>query len=297
MIVFNGSTGGLGRFFAAAAERRGLIAYALQARLESREDLRSELHALSSPSSTVTLLQMAARVSVPACEADEAGTFRTNVGDCRDTVLDFAAWAKSRTLSPRVVYVSSGHVYAALPHGERTSELAPTAPRSVYARSKLAAEQELQNHAASAGYQLTIARVFGLIAPSQPANYLLPGLLRRVRSGELAGIPGLDNFRDYLDARDVCDALLDLAARDAGQAPLGTVNVCSGDGVSVRAILSEVAAVLRPSEAESLLRQATAAVGRPDDVPWLVGDPSKMSAAFGRSVRQRSLRDTIVDAA
>ena len=297
MIVFNGVSGSLGRFFSGAAQRRGLAPHALRARLEDRAGLRSELAQLPSIGEAATLVQMAARVSVPACEADPEGTQRCNVIDCRDTVLDFAAWAKARGATARVIYVSSGHVYASQPVGARANEETLTLPRSVYARSKLAAEQELQSHASPASFGLVVARVFGLIAPSQPAHYVLPGLLRRVRERNLQGVPGLDYVRDYLDARDVCDTLLDFISSDAGQNAQGIFNVCSGEAVTLRAIVAEIAAVIAPSEAKALAALATAAEGRADDVPWIVGDPSKLTATLGHGARRKSLSETIVDAA
>src|SRR5439155_15956129 len=129
-------------------------------------------------------------------------------------------------LAPRVVYVSSGHVYAAAQPGIRLTEHHPVAPRTVYARTKLAAEQALAERARARGCALIIARVFGLIAPRQPAHYVLPGLIRRVSEGRLEGVPGLSYYRDYLDSRDVCDVLIALAAQ-AGAEPT-VVNVCSG---------------------------------------------------------------------
>jgi GDP-4-dehydro-6-deoxy-D-mannose reductase len=296
MILFNGATGSLGRFFSGTAGQRGLSVQALRSRLEDRAGLRRELAELPSPQGIATLVQMAARVSVPSCEADPEGALRTNVLDCTDTVLDFAAWANERGAVARVVYVSSGHVYATQPPGALANEMTPTAPRSVYAQSKLAAEQTLAERARGAGFDLTIARVFGLIAPQQPSNYVLPGLLRRVRERNLSGVPGLDYVRDYLDARDVCDALLDLIATEREQNVPHVFNVCSGEPVSLRSIVTAIAALLAPDEAEVIAAQVTAAEGRQDDVPWIVGDPSKLIAALGHGARKRSLSETIRDA-
>jgi nucleoside-diphosphate-sugar epimerase len=140
-----------------------------------------------------------------------------------------------------------------------------------------------------------IARVFGLLAPGQPANYVLPGLIARVREGRLTDVPGLDMTRDYLDARDVCRDLLAL-----GLAPLPTgarvVNVCSGEPTTIRELL---AAVLRasgdPDPAERA-RAATAAPGRADDTRWLVGDPSAFVRLTGLAPRSITLLETARDA-
>ena len=187
----------------------------------------------------------------------------------------------------------------------RATEVHPVGPRSVYANTKLRAEEALAAMARTRASPLIIARVFGLFAPRQPSNYLLPGLIRRVRQRELAGIPGLDFARDYLDSRDVCDHLLTLSThgRDAetpgperGQCDVvETVNVCSGQPTTPRDLIERVIAVAAPLERDTLLSQLSAAPGRADDVPWIVGDPSKLSRLVGEP-RLRSIDQTVRDA-
>lgn len=249
------------------------------------------------PDRDPVLIQMAARVSVPACEADPEGTHRLNVTSTLDTVGDFVAWARGMSLRPSVVYVSTGHVYAEHPTGHRITEDAPTAPRSVYATTKLRAEEGLRRSAEDLGFDIIIARVFGLIAPTQPANYLLPGLIGRVRDGRLAGIPGLTFVRDYLDARDVCEDLLSLAAQSGTslQGPR-VINVCSGRGVSIHDMLELIVRLVRPALAEELMAQASEAPGRPDDIAWIVGDPAAFVDLTGKQPQAIPLAQTVEDA-
>ncbi len=124
---------------------------------------------------------------------------------------------------------------------------------------------------------------------------MLPGLIRRVREGQLRGIPGLSYVRDYLDARDVCENLLALSHLNAvwrGE----VVNVCSGDGVTLRELLREVVRVLRPAEEDELMREAVEAPGRADDVPWIIGDPTRFVALTSEHPRRITLRDTVHEA-
>jgi GDP-4-dehydro-6-deoxy-D-mannose reductase len=297
MIFYNGSTGSLGFYFAGALERQGLRGFALRSRLGDAEGTLRELrHAgATAEEGDTALVQMAARVSVPECERDPEAAFRTNVEQTAATAGVFLDWAASRGLRPRVVYVSTGHVYAAQPQAKRATEVDPTAPRSVYARTKLQAESTLRMLCAERQAPLWIARVFGLLAPRQPPHYVLPSLIRRAREGSLRGIPGLDFRRDYLDARDVCDCLVHLALA-LPPSPATVLNVCSGRPVAIRDLLAEIAAALQPGREAELLQQATAAEGRPDDVPWIVGDPARFVALVGRDPQQRTLHRTVSDA-
>lgn len=296
VILYNGASGSLGRYLEPALARRQLHGYALAARLEDRAGCRRELASLE-PDTDPVLLQLAARVSVPACEADPKGALKTNVTDTVDTVRDFVRWAQARSLRPRVLYVSSGHVYDEHHAGVRITEDGPTRVRSVYARSKLLAEKELGSLAATRGFGLVIARVFGLIAPRQPEHYLLPGLIRRAREGRLGEVPGLSNVRDYLDARDVCDDLLALCGLDWPEQWHGeVVNVCSGLGSTILEVLQETVRACRPAEESELLARVTEAPGRRDDIPWIVGDPSRFMALTGEPPLKIPLAVTVRDA-
>ena len=294
MIVYNGASGGLGRYLAASLSGLEEPSHALAARLEDQSGLAAELNLLDA-GGAVTFIHLAARVSVPACESDPSGAYSTNVYLARATVGNVVDWALRRGASAKVIYVSSGHVYAAQPEGTRLSEHAPLGPRSVYAQTKLAAEQELLALASKRGVPIIIARVFGLLAPHQAPNYVLPALIERAKNGDLKGIPGLDFARDYLDARDVCENLALVASApwpDTSQ----VVNVCSGVAVRIRELLRAVLAEVNPNRADEAARQAIAAPGRSDDIRWLVGDPSLFSRLTGNLPQRTPLSRTVADA-
>ena len=294
MILYNGASGGLGRYLAEPLHRAGVPAHALAARLEDQQGLAAELSRLD-PDSAVTLIHLAARVSVPACEADPSGAYNTNVTLARQAVATVVEWAHRCGAPARVLYVSSGHVYAAQPDGSRLGEDAPTLPRSVYAQTKLAAEQELQALTSGQGVPMVVARVFGLLAPRQAPNYVLPALVRRVRAEELDAIPGLDFTRDYLDARDVCEDLRLLASAPWPDSSV-VVNVCSGVPVTIRELLLGVLREVFGDRADELARKVTAAPGRPDDVRWLVGDPSRFVGLTDNPPQRIPLSRTVADA-
>ncbi|MHB8458932.1 MAG: NAD-dependent epimerase/dehydratase family protein [Candidatus Limnocylindrales bacterium] len=294
MILYNGASGGLGRYLAGPLSGLDEPSHALTARLDDQFELAAELSHLD-PHGAVTFIHLAARVSVPACESDPSGAYNTNVLLARATVATVLEWASRRGAIARVIYLSSGHVYAAQPDGFRVAEDAPTLPRSVYAQTKLAAEQELRSLASTRDMPFLVARVFGLLAPRQAPNYVLPALIERARTGDLDGIPGLDFARDYLDARDVCQDLLLLAAAPWLDTSL-VVNVCSGVAVTIRELLRAVLGEVDPKGATDAARRATAAPGRPDDVRWLVGDPSAFSRLTGYLPQRIPLSRTVADA-
>jgi nucleoside-diphosphate-sugar epimerase len=283
----------LGRYLRDAISQAGLSGHALVSRLEDQDALSVELRDVPSVSD-VTFVHLAARVSVPACEADPDGAYRTNVSDALRTLETVSAWARDRGAPLNAILVSTGHVYAAAEVGRRLDEASGVAPRSVYASTKLAAERLLCKMASDTGTPLLIARVFGLVAPRQAPNYLLPSLIHRVRTGDVGAIPGLDSVRDYLDARDVCADLMALALVPVWGNQV--VNVCSGTGVSIRDVLACVAAEVDPKHADQLMHRATAGKSRPDDIPWLVGDPTRFRAMTRTDPQRITLTDSVAAA-
>lgn len=294
MIIYNGASGGIGRYLGPCIADRGLEGRPLASRLEDQDALATELAELRA-TGEVTFIHLAARVSVPACEADPVAAHRINVELAAETARRVFDWASGQSVSVRMVYVSSGHVYAAGAEGVRLSEDAPLGPRSVYARTKLHAEEMLSALSDEAAMPMRIARVFGLVAPRQQAGYVLPSLVERVRTDRLDVIPGLDFSRDYLDARDVCEAILDLAGAEWTTGSR-VVNVCSGVPVTIRELLAAVVRAWTPAIDPAVVDTALAGPGRPDDVRWIVGDPSRLEALTGRATRRTPLATTVADA-
>jgi GDP-4-dehydro-6-deoxy-D-mannose reductase len=299
-VLYNGSTGSLGQYFGASLQKLGIEGQALSSRLEDSGALVQELGLTQetlSPTVPVLLVQMAAMVSIQACEENPSEAFKTNVTDTIETVKAFVCWARQYKASPAVAYVSTGHVYKAPSERKPLTESHAVAPRSVYAKTKFEAEEGLKELSGKLDFGLVIVRVFGLIAPRQPLHYVLPGLIRRVQTGALANIPGLDYCRDYLDARDVCDALARLSTIAASKAARpDVVNICSGKEVSIRHLVEEIIVAMQPNKQQEMLSRLSAGSGRPDDIPWLVGNCDHFEALTGRHPQQIGIAQTVRDA-
>lgn len=296
-LLYNGRTGGLGRHMEGALQATDLQSHALKARLEDTKGLLEELNALDlPPSSPVTLVQMAALVSVPKCEENPARARKINVTDTLATITAFSRWACEKKLKARVFYVSSGHVYAPKKQGEKIMETDPLAPKSVYAQTKLEAEEAIRDFGIkNSDPEIFIGRVFGLIGIDQPENYVLPGLIRRVENQDFSNIAGLDYVRDYLDTRDVCRHIVNLCLLDWKKARLAEdniINICSGKPVSIQDLL---VSIMREKglKHEDIRSKITKAPGRPTDNPWILGDPSRLKDVTKKSLQEIPLEKTI----
>ena len=155
-----------------------------------------------------------------------------------------------------VVLASSGAVYGAQPglSDGRLVESQPVAPMSVYACTKVLAEQLLRTHAARTGCTGAVLRFANVVgrwpgATAPRAGHLLPNALAAAFNGTVLTVNGDDlptvdgtAVRDYVHVADVVNACL-TAADWASVQPWGTVttlNIGSGEGHSVHTVAAEV---------------------------------------------------------
>jgi hypothetical protein len=115
-------------------------------------------------------------------------------------------------------------------------------------------------------------------------------MIRGALQREFHDVPGLDYARDYLDARDVCrdlGALLQLDPSSSG--------IVSGIPTTIRHLLRLVASAI-DANLQDLTDGLTSGIGRPDDVRWVVGDPSRFVRLTSASPGQIPIERSVVDA-
>jgi len=179
----------------------------------------------------------------------------------------------------RLLFVSSGDVYggsAADAPPRRESD--PPCPPNVYAATKAAGEVAVRL-AVERGLDACVARPFNHTGPGRPPLYVEASFaqqlvqIERGRREPVLRVGNLDAIRDFSDVRDVVAAYLVLLERGArGE----TYNVCSGRGLSIRALLAHLIArsTARPEVRVDPERFRALPAGR----VALVGDPARIRA-------------------
>ncbi len=120
-----------------------------------------------------------------------------------------AALAASLPTAPRLLLVSSSHVYAPVdPAHPVVDEAAPVGPLQGYGKTKIAAEQVLRDAMKTDGLFAIIARTFNHAGPRQDAQLMVPQWCRQIVAGGEGPIRvyNLDTFLDLSDVRDVVRA-------------------------------------------------------------------------------------------
>lgn len=178
----------------------------------------------------------------------------------------------------RVLVPGSATVYAA--SSEPISEDGPIAPANPYAISKLAQEQLALRAIEEDGLDLVVTRSFNHTGPRQAPDFVAPSMAKQIaliERGELEPVikvGNLDAQRDVTDVRDVVRAYA--ALMQSGRTGV-VYNVASGVARSIRSILD---ALVSRSKVPVTIEVDQARM-RPNDVPVVVGNYSRLNAATG----------------
>lgn len=185
---------------------------------------------------------------------------------------------KRAGMSCRMLITGSSNVYAS--SAAPLTEDAPIAPSSPYALSKLAQEQLGLRAGPEDGIDVVLTRSFNHIGARQNPAFAASGMAKQIASIERGALEpvikvgNLDAQRDITDVRDTVRAYVLLAEHGVP----GTIyNVASGIGRSMREVLDGLISRARvPVRVETDPSRL-----RPNDVPVLVGDASRLRRITG----------------
>ncbi len=118
-------------------------------------------------------------------------------------VLEFA-----RTIPnlEKFIFMSSNEVFGPAMHDVNYSELDRLNPYSPYSGTKAAAEQLCASYFNTYKMPISIVRTMNVFGERQTARRFFPVVIRKILDGEEINI--FDNFRTYIHAEDVADAIM-----------------------------------------------------------------------------------------
>jgi NDP-hexose 4-ketoreductase len=205
---------------------------------------------------------------------------------------------------PRLIHLGSVHEYSPAPPGGRVTEEQPTAPVTAYGRSKLlGAQAVLRASGGASGFHGVVLRIATVTGPGAPRGSLL-GMVAHHLAGaaaarEAGAEPGplelapLLAHRDFVDVRDVADAVVATACAPTADVAGRVLNIGSGEAVDTRDLVARLIA-LSGTRVEVVERPGLA-VAR-TDVRWQRLDISRAARLLGWRPRrglEESLRDLL----
>ena len=242
----------------------------VQARLVDITDNEAIRAAMSADEPTM-LYHLAAVTHLGDCQANPTHAFRVNT------------WSTLKLLEAmpegcRAVFASTCHVYGP-PSTLPISEKHPTTPDSVYAESKLKAEEG----ALDLNRDVVIARAFHHTGPGQSSRYVLADWADQIRNGASSiSVGDLSLKRDFTDVRDIVGGYIHLMKHGTK----GEVyNLCSGVAPELGTFLSWLIGN------QSIQARPDPKRFRDKDIPEFRGCPAKVESLGW--ARQFEMRETL----
>lgn len=256
-VLVTGATGFIGRALVRRLEAEGRRVIGLGTADGDIADARTLARFGGAPPSHV--FHLAGRTFVPESWTDPAAFYRTNVLGTLNVLELCRRSNASLTLASAYVYGKPDRLPVA--------ETAEPRPNNPYCHSKAVAESVCHYYAEAFGVRAAVARIFNVYGPGQDERFLIPAVLRQVRSEPQIRVKDLKPRRDYVHLDDVVEALVRIELRCPAWA---VFNVASGTSHSVGDIiaLAQKAAGMAKLVVEE--REE-----RPNEIQDVVGDISK----------------------
>jgi UDP-glucose 4-epimerase len=304
-VLVTGGAGYIGSTIATALEAAGHVPVILDSLLTGRPEFLSDRAFYHGDIADAALLgeiiadhpdigctiHCAARIIVPESVREPYAYYRDNV--TKSLQLFHRLCELDR---PRVVFSSSGSLYAMVP-GFEVNEESPLGPASPYARTKYVMEMALTDLCAAGDLRAIILRYFNPIGsdpnfrsgghdkvPSHALGQLVAAALGEIDAFTITGVehPTRDGtgIRDYIHVWDLARAHVAAveqfdAVLSAEAAASTVINLGSGAGVTVREL---VAAFERVWGAEVPVREAPP---RPGDAVGAYANADKAARLLG----------------
>jgi GDP-4-dehydro-6-deoxy-D-mannose reductase len=135
-------------------------------------------------------------------------TYDVNVGG----TLNLFEALRELKIRPRIVHVSTAHVYRSIETEVGLSESSPLHLLTPYATSKFMCEALATQYFEAFGFQMMIVRPFNHIGPGQPTGFVCSDFARQIASIKLGQadpvlyVGDLTPVRDFTDVRDTVEA-------------------------------------------------------------------------------------------
>jgi UDP-glucose 4-epimerase len=227
------------------------------------------------------VIHLAAMHFIPDCVARPQETIDVNVEGTR-RVLDSCRGGSVKS----IVFASTAAVYR--PSTDPCVEdVTPLGPLEVYGESKLAGEQLASGFHRETGTPISILRLFNAIGRNETNPHVIPHIFDSLGASDAVKLGNLTPRRDYVDTRDIAEALVLAADYASG---LDVFNVGTGMAHSVQDIVEHLGVILgRPIAAlQDPARMRTS------ERMVLVADIERIRRVTGWSPRF-SLDETLVD--
>jgi nucleoside-diphosphate-sugar epimerase len=143
------------------------------------------------------------------------------------TTLNLIRFLKKKNKPVWFFFSSSSHVYKYSNY--KIKETSKKIPISKYGKLKLMAENSIKKKIKNTKIKVCIGRIFSFTNFRQKKTYFIPSVF----SGKIINA---NTYRDFIDIRDICDAIYLLMK----MSKIGTYNIASGSKINLNKIINMI---------------------------------------------------------
>ena len=169
------------------------------------------------------------------------------------------------------IFVGAGSQAEYGPYDRAIREDDAPRPTTLYGMAKLAAGSMAMRLCEERGLRAAWLRIFSTYGPKDAEYWLIPSMIRNLRSGQPMALTACEQRWGFLHARDAASAFSLAITHDAAS---GLFNVGSADAPPLRETVTRLRDLVRPGAALGFGELAY----RPDQVMVLAADVSRMLA-------------------
>jgi len=174
------------------------------------------------------IIHLAALVATDKVNKNYKKAYDVNV---TGTLNLFNSIIKKKNKPKWFFFASTSHVYKPTIKFKKISETCKTNPQNKYGTTKLITENFLKKLSKKHGIKVCIGRIFSFTDIKQKTPYVIPTIIKKMKSFQKKiTLKNLNNFRDFLNTKDIVSALEILRKKNA----VGVYNIGSGISFDLR---------------------------------------------------------------
>lgn len=194
------------------------------------KDIAKEVRIKSSLS---TIIHLAAVSDVRYCELYPSLCINVNVLGTHK-ILEMC-----RKKDANLIFTSTSHVYG-LPKKLPIMEDEMIKPTSIYATSKIMAENLCESYAKTYGLNITVLRLFSVYGHNSPVHNVVYNIMNQYITKSIVNLGNLKSKRDFIYITDVIDAIKIILENQKGYE---VFNVGSGYANTIRSVCDKVSKI------------------------------------------------------
>ena len=222
-------------------------------------------------------------------------SFKNN-GDSKEAIknslIGLQNLFKNLVSKQRLVFIGSSAQYGKVPSNlQPVSEIVGFYPVSPYGVFKIFEEKEIRRLANKHNIDVVGARVFNVTGPGEPDRMVGGSIISQLKNKNKIEIGNLMSKRDFLDVRDVANALVFIGEKGKSNE---IYNVCSGKSISIKKYLELIVKELKIKPIITIDKNRV----DPNDIKDLVGDNTKITKELGWHAEysiSKSIKDIVND--